>query len=83
MNELRDLLKSETGRLLKEYLMKRYDKFNTLEGMTDFPDPESFALEVKARLKARDWIRDLLVEIMDAEAFEKLEKKDEDKLYNL
>lgn len=83
MKELREILKSSSGVLLKNFLVGYYQKFKSIENIDNLSSADDQAIELKAHKKAIELIKDMLSRIMDIESYEESVKKEEDKLYQL
>jgi len=78
---LAELLKSEHGKILKQFLVAHYLKLNLLDNLQEYSTTAAQALEVKATKRASRILKDILLEIIDAESFREAVKIEKNKLY--
>ena len=80
IKDLQDILKTEAGRQLKDFLLEHYSALNSLDAVKEMDDPIAQAVEVKATKKAVGILRMILSKIVDINAFEEKSKVDENNL---
>ena len=83
LKALQNLIKSEAGRPLKEWLLSHYSRLNNLHNLKDLDDPIEMGIEVKATLKSVKFIEEILSEFITLEGSEEIKKSDKDKLFQL
>lgn len=79
--ELKELLQSEHGKLLKQFLAAHYLRLNLLDNVREYSTDKAQALEVKATKKASRILKDILEEIISVESFKEAVKTEKDHLY--
>jgi len=83
MNQLQELLKSDAGKPIKQFLLSHYLRLKSIDNIKDCETEKAQALEVKATKKAVEILKDILSEIINIENFENKPKAEEDKLFIL
>ena len=80
---LRDILTTEAGKPLKDFLLEHYMRLNSLEGVKQLDNANDQAIELKATKKALEVIRSILEDIMSVEQVKADSTNDKDKFYQL
>jgi len=82
MNNIKDILSSETGKELKGFLLAKYNELKNISNVKDCKSASAQAIELKAQKKACEKLREILEVIMPISETEEVDK-DLDKYYNL
>lgn len=75
MEELKNLLDSQSGKVLRDFLERKIMEMNDLRSVKEWPTPEAHAIEFKAQVRAVESLREILSEIMTIQD-ETISKKD-------
>ncbi len=64
IKELKTLLDSESGKMLKGFLLEEYNKLKNIENVKEYSSAADQALELKSQKKAAEKLREILSVIM-------------------
>lgn len=81
MKQLQELLRSEQGKSIKQFLLSHYFELNKLSAVKELDNIEELAVELKAQRKACEILKNILSQIIDVENFKENIKAEEDKLF--